>query len=183
MSTCTGPVRYASRNSRTRSSTNTNDTRRRSFFSIRSRVQPTDTRKAARKRSLVIMAGDAAERYFLDIYVPLSGGREKAAFVPGLPRQGTGGLRHFWAFIKAVNRVTIHSFSIIVKYSYGAYLRKCFLNAIVFLEYEQYWNDYPKTAQSTRIDTNSISEQNRRHAKSCHILRDKSSNTYSRKPY
>ena len=41
ISTCTGPVRYASRSSRTRSPTNTNDTRRRSFFSIRSSVQPT----------------------------------------------------------------------------------------------------------------------------------------------
>jgi hypothetical protein len=69
----TGPVRYASRSSRTRSPVNTNDTRRRSFRSTRSRVQPAQCRKLARNRSLVMIAEESAVTYFLIIYAPLSG--------------------------------------------------------------------------------------------------------------
>ena len=78
MSKCTGPVRYASRSSRTRFPVNTNDTRRRSFRSMRESGQPTVERKAARKRSFVIMVEVDAGRlqcpvevwYFLDICSP-----------------------------------------------------------------------------------------------------------------
>jgi hypothetical protein len=51
MSSCTGPVRYASRNSRTRASVNTNDTRLRSLRSMCESSHPVELRNAARKRS------------------------------------------------------------------------------------------------------------------------------------